>query len=254
MVFLTRYIDLLFGWKTLYVFVMKIVFISFTGYTIYLMKFKKPYSLSLDRDADALPHYYLYAAALLAAILVHKSLNPLDFLWSFSIWLEALAILPQLYMINKLRDIENITAHYVLFLGLYRGFYILHWYACTDAGYSGGKTWSGPPSSQASYRRSSMPTSCTTSSRPTSRTSSSCSPYDTTVTILLSPSSASHTTARSVLLLIEQGWTINLIIMNNLGRRGPVSGAGRRVSPNSYLQRNNNSNMSVHSEHLWNMM
>ena len=42
--------------------------------------------------------------------------------------------------------------------------------------------------------------------------------------------------------------------MNNLGRRGPVSGAGRRVSPNSYLQRNNNSNMSVHSEHLWNMM
>jgi len=27
-----------FGWKTLYLFVMKIVFISLTGYTIYLMK------------------------------------------------------------------------------------------------------------------------------------------------------------------------------------------------------------------------
>lgn len=48
-VFLARYIDLFLGWKTLYVFVMKIVFISLTGYTIYLMKFKKPYSLSLDR-------------------------------------------------------------------------------------------------------------------------------------------------------------------------------------------------------------
>ena len=52
----------------------------------------------------------------------------MDFLWSFSIWLEALAILPQLYMINKLRDIENITAHYVLFLSLDRIFYVLHWY------------------------------------------------------------------------------------------------------------------------------
>jgi hypothetical protein len=37
-VFLTRYIDMFFGWKTLYVFIMKIVFISLTGYTIYLMK------------------------------------------------------------------------------------------------------------------------------------------------------------------------------------------------------------------------
>ena len=90
-------------------------------------QFKKPYCLSLDRESDALPHYYLYGGALLAAIIIHKSLNPMDFLWSFSIWLEALAILPQLYMINKLRDIENITAHYVLFLGLYRGFYIFHW-------------------------------------------------------------------------------------------------------------------------------
>ncbi len=84
---------------------MKIVFISLTAYTIYLMKYKKPYNLSLDREADSLPHYFLYGGALLAAIIVHKSLNPVDFLWSFSVWLEALAILPQLFMINKLRDI-----------------------------------------------------------------------------------------------------------------------------------------------------
>ena len=125
--FLTRYIDLFLGWKTLYVFVMKIVFISLTAYTIYLMRVKKPYNLSLDRESDSFPHYYLDGAALLAAIIAHKSLNPIDFLWSFSIWLESLAILPQLFMINRLKDVENITAHYVLFLGLYRGFYIFHW-------------------------------------------------------------------------------------------------------------------------------
>ena len=86
-VFLTRYVDLFLGWKTLYVFVMKILFIGLTAYTIYVMKFKKPYNLSLDKESDSFPHYYLYGAALLAAIVIHKSLNPLDFLWSFSIWL-----------------------------------------------------------------------------------------------------------------------------------------------------------------------
>ena len=106
---------------------MKILFIAITAYTMYLMRYKKPFCLSYDRDSDAFPHYYVYLAALFMAVIIHKSLNPLDFTWSFSIWLEAFAILPQLYMINKLKDVENITAHYILFLGLYRIFYIFHW-------------------------------------------------------------------------------------------------------------------------------
>ena len=106
---------------------MKVLFISLTAYTMYLMRMKRPYNLSYSAESDSLPHYYVYGAALLMAILIHKSLNPSDFIWSFSIWLEAFAILPQLTVINKLKDIENITAHYVLFLGLYRIFYIFHW-------------------------------------------------------------------------------------------------------------------------------
>jgi hypothetical protein len=54
---------------------------------MYLMKYKKPFSLSYDKDSDSLPHYYIYLAALLMAVIIHKSFNPLDFLWSFSIWL-----------------------------------------------------------------------------------------------------------------------------------------------------------------------
>ena len=62
-------------------------------------------------------------------------------LWAFSIWLEAMAILPQLKMIAKCKDIENITAHIVLFLGLYRFFYLLHWYCYSDLGYIDGTSW-----------------------------------------------------------------------------------------------------------------
>lgn len=40
--------------------------------------------------------------------------------------------------------------------------------------------------------------------------------------------------------------------LSNVERRS-MMGAGRGISPNSFAQRNN-SNISVHSDHLWNMM
>ena len=87
LVFLTRYIDLFLGWKSFYLFAMKIMFIALTAYTLYLMRIKKPYCLSYDREADSFPHYYLYLASLVLAVIIHKSLNPIDFVWSFSVWL-----------------------------------------------------------------------------------------------------------------------------------------------------------------------
>ena len=47
--------------------------------------------------------------------------------WSLSLWLEALAFIPQIVMLNKIRIVENITSHYVAALGMYRFFYILNW-------------------------------------------------------------------------------------------------------------------------------
>lgn len=126
-VFLTRYVNLVMGFKIFYIFIMKIVFITITIYTMYLMRYKKPFKLSYDKDSDSFQHYFIYLAALLMSVIIHKSFNPIDFLWSFSIWLEAFAILPQLNMIIKLKDVENITAYYIFFLGLYRIFYIIHW-------------------------------------------------------------------------------------------------------------------------------
>ena len=49
-------------------------------------------------------------------------------IWSYSIWLEAFAIYPQLYMLQKIKEIENITSHYMACLGLYRFIYILKWF------------------------------------------------------------------------------------------------------------------------------
>jgi len=47
--------------------------------------------------------------------------------WAFSIYLEAVAILPQLFMLQKQGGAESLTSHYILLLGLYRLFYLLNW-------------------------------------------------------------------------------------------------------------------------------
>jgi len=51
----------------------------------------------------------------------------LQILWTFSIYLEAVAILPQLFMISKTGHAETITSHYLFALGSYRALYILNW-------------------------------------------------------------------------------------------------------------------------------
>jgi ER lumen protein retaining receptor len=69
----------------------------------------------------------LYLIAMGIAIIFHQKFTLYGLFWAFSIWLESMAILPQLYMIAKFENVENITAHFVLFLGFYRIFYVMHW-------------------------------------------------------------------------------------------------------------------------------
>lgn len=47
--------------------------------------------------------------------------------WNISIYLESLAIVPQLIILQRYREVENLTGNYVFFLGAYRALYILNW-------------------------------------------------------------------------------------------------------------------------------
>jgi len=60
-----------------------------------------------------------------------------EFLWQFSINLEAVAILPQLSLLKKYRIVENLTGNYVFLLGIYRFLYIINWIyrSYTEPGY-----------------------------------------------------------------------------------------------------------------------
>ena len=60
-VFCLRYWDLFLYFVSLYNSTMKLVFLSSTAYTIYLMKSKKPFCLSYDKTNDSFEHFkYIY--------------------------------------------------------------------------------------------------------------------------------------------------------------------------------------------------
>ena len=126
-VFLVRYHDLFMYYVSLYNEVMKIFFIFSAVAIIFLMRFRKPYSITYDSVGDGFPHLVLLPVAGLLTFFVNIGTTWHLLAFSYSHWLEALAFIPQIVMLHKMRDIENLTSHYVAMLGLYRFFYILNW-------------------------------------------------------------------------------------------------------------------------------
>jgi len=124
-VFLTRYLDLLTTYVSLYNSIMKVVFIILSLTTVYLIYFK--FRSTYEGDQDALRIEFILVPVAILAVLVNHQAAPIEILWTFSVYLETVAILPQLYMITKMKTAETITSHYLFALGVYRALYIVNW-------------------------------------------------------------------------------------------------------------------------------
>ena len=126
--FVTRYIDLLTHFVSLYNTVMKLLYLAFSGAIVYLIRFREPYKSTNDKSQDTFVHtkFAILPCAILA-IIFNERFEVLEILWTFSIYLEAVAIVPQLILLQRYGEVENLTSNYVVLLGAYRGFYILNW-------------------------------------------------------------------------------------------------------------------------------
>ena len=92
------------------------------------MHFQAPYKNTYNRKTeDDFPHIYLIPFALLMTFLIHRRFTWWDMQWSFSLWLESVAVFPQITILAKNNGVESFTAHYLAALGSYRFFYILLW-------------------------------------------------------------------------------------------------------------------------------
>ncbi|KAK0086130.1 hypothetical protein PV325_003712 [Microctonus aethiopoides] len=124
-VYTTRYLDLVTTYVSAYNTFMKLIFIVTSFATIFLMyvKFKATY----DHNHDSFRIEFLILPTLLLSLFINHEFALLEILWTFSIYLESVAILPQLFLVSKTGEAESITSHYLFALGSYRGLYLLNW-------------------------------------------------------------------------------------------------------------------------------
>eukprot|EP01025_Chloroclados_australasicus_P020465 TRINITY_DN2156_c0_g1_i3.p2 TRINITY_DN2156_c0_g1~~TRINITY_DN2156_c0_g1_i3.p2 ORF type:complete len:218 (+),score=14.94 TRINITY_DN2156_c0_g1_i3:273-926(+) len=126
-VFVSRYLDLFVYYVSLYNTTMKLVFVASSAFIIYLMRFHKVIKTTYDKENDTFQYLFLIGPSAVLALLINAKFTALEILWTFSIYLESVAILPQLWQLQRTSNIDNLTGNYVFLLGCYRALYILNW-------------------------------------------------------------------------------------------------------------------------------
>lgn len=127
LVFATRYLDLFVRFISLYNSIMKVVFISTSVLVVWYMRYHRTVRQTYDKESDTFQRRYLILPCALLALVVHNRTTPMEILWTFSIYLEAVAILPQLVLLQRNQNVDTLTGNYVFLLGAYRALYLLNW-------------------------------------------------------------------------------------------------------------------------------
>ena len=113
--------------------VMKILFIGTTAFICYTMRVTLHDSLYPEVEGTNQVMMLIPACAFMSIVLNDHNVSDSyfhcfqSFLWAFSIYLEAVAIIPQMTLLKRKKKVENLTANYIVALGLYRGMYLVNW-------------------------------------------------------------------------------------------------------------------------------
>ncbi|KAG6593777.1 ER lumen protein-retaining receptor, partial [Cucurbita argyrosperma subsp. sororia] len=127
LVFITRYLDIFDGFSSIYNSIMKLIFLGSSLSIVWYMRRHKVVRRSYDKDQDTFRNQYIVLPCLLLALVFNHKFTFKEVMWTFSLYLEAVAILPQLVLLQRTRNIDNLTGQYVFLLGSYRALYILNW-------------------------------------------------------------------------------------------------------------------------------
>jgi len=132
-VYCARYIDLFsiggkWGRMRIYNQIMKIVYISFQVYLISLFYGSLKYTYSKKYDTFNIP-IFLFVGGILSFVFKNDTFSLYsyvdEYLYTLSLILESLAILPQLALCQDSGECEKLTAIYITLNGLYRLNYLM---------------------------------------------------------------------------------------------------------------------------------
>ncbi|KAI5188088.1 ER lumen protein retaining receptor [Nematocida homosporus] len=139
-----RYVDLIYvglypkyvmrSFRMVYNTIMKCLFIGLQSHIIYNIVNK--YYYSYDLEFDVMPLWVLLVPAVVGGGFLTLPGNwsrgdglqmGVDWLWAASVILESVSIVPQLVLLQNAGEGESLTVYYVVFMGLYRLFYLVSW-------------------------------------------------------------------------------------------------------------------------------
>jgi len=114
-------------------------------YVIFMIAVK--YKTSYNWDLDRINFAFLVPPAFILACLIHPGLNNsyfADIAWTFSLYLESVAMFPQLYMFFKRGgEVEAFTSHFVASQGIARLFALVFWlFSFSELNEYTGNIWS----------------------------------------------------------------------------------------------------------------
>lgn len=127
LVFVARYGDLFFDFISVYNSFMKILYLGMTSWIVYLMLFSDGYKRTWYADLDDFPTIPLLIGSVIFGIGGAEQYTVFEVLWTFSIVLESVAILPQISHLTKVPTLPALPLSHLVALGLYRFFYVVNW-------------------------------------------------------------------------------------------------------------------------------
>ena len=132
-VYVLRYWDIFWNTYSMYNTAMKISYLLSSAMLCLVLRMPS-IQATYDREYDVVQRRTIVLPSVLLGYAVVYMFNEpgimqsrFEITWTISLFVESVAIIPQLYMIQNLKFADNITSHYVMCSGLYRVFYVIHW-------------------------------------------------------------------------------------------------------------------------------
>ena len=115
---------------SIYNFAMKLFFIGSQLVTVHAMM--RRFRSTSNPKLDSFRMETLIVPCLVLALFMQSRRQGIfasirEYSWTFSVLLESVAIMPQMFLLQKTGEAETITTHYLLCLGSYRALYLINW-------------------------------------------------------------------------------------------------------------------------------
>lgn len=124
-VFIARYVNSSFFRPPVYNIIFKMFYIFSAALICFLMW--KPLNQTYDKRHDTFRASIIIVFAIVPSYFSMPYKTWAYFFFAYSLWVECLAIIPQLMLIGRTMKFDVLNRDYVFFLSIYRLFYLLNW-------------------------------------------------------------------------------------------------------------------------------